>query len=60
MMPERQESTSAEVGQMLKIGYQGRWVAARRLPELAPEFVKRGAQRLCTVNNTKAITWWPQ
>lgn len=33
--------------------------AARRLPELAVLHAKRGRQRICKVNLTLAITWWP-
>lgn len=53
-------STSAEIGALLQMGEKGRHAAGRRLPELAKfGYVRRGDARECTVNGTKAITWWP-
>lgn len=54
--------TSAELGQIADmLGGDGRFICARRLPELARMgLVVRGAARKCAVNGTKAITWWPE
>jgi len=51
--------TSAEVGQRLGGGYNARFVAARRLPDLQKlKLVHKGEARVCTANGTKAVTWW--
>lgn len=51
--------TSAEVGQRLGGGYNARYVAGRRLPDLEKlKLVKKGTIRVCQANQTKAVTWW--
>lgn len=57
-------STSAELAERIAQGRgedYGDWRqrVARRLPELAVFHVKRDRQRICKVNLTLAITWWP-
>lgn len=49
--------TSAELAQRT---YVGRYVTARRLPELERlGRVKRGAPRACATTGKSAVTWWP-
>lgn len=36
-----------------------RYVVSRRLPELVPEYVRRGKPRACTVAGTPQTTWYP-
>lgn len=36
-----------------------RYLVSRRLPELVPEFVRRGKPRICSVAGTPQTTWYP-
>ena len=48
--------TAAEIAE--KAGLE-RHAASRRLPELRPKWVKNGEPRTCSVQGTRAMTWWP-
>lgn len=52
-------ATSAELGVVVL----DRWECARRLPDLRNRGLVRtcekGQERICRVNGTKALTWWP-
>ncbi len=51
--------TSGEVGKVLGAGYNARYVAARRLPELERAgVVRKGQKRACTTNGNQMVTWW--
>lgn len=46
--------TSLELGARMELN---RWAVARRLPELEPEYVRKGEPRM--VNGRRHVTWWP-
>jgi len=50
--------TSLELSTRLKLD---RYQVARRLPDLErANLVNRGAIRVCSIAQTKAVTWWPR
>jgi len=49
-------STSAELAH--KSGYD-RTMVARRLPELAGLYIRRGELDRCNVTDKRCVTWWP-
>lgn len=48
--------TSRELAALANVD---RYMVARRLPELAPHKIQRGAMKLCQVSKRKAVTWLP-
>ena len=36
-----------------------RYLVSRRLPELVPQYARRGRPRTCTVRSTAQTTWYP-
>jgi hypothetical protein len=59
--------TSAEIA-VLYAQQQGdstRWrevrpLVARRLPELVPVYIRKGAARICDFCGSPSVTWWPR
>ena len=49
--------TSAELSR--RSGRLDRWQIARRLPEVAPVHVDKGAPRHCHQTGRRCVTWWP-
>ena len=49
-------STTAELEALSGIP---RHTLGRRLPELVPELITKGADRRCSVGHRLAATWWP-
>jgi hypothetical protein len=37
-----------------------RYLVSRRLPELVPQYARRGKPRSCTVASTPQTTWYPR
>ena len=37
-----------------------RYLVSRRLPELVPQYARRGKPRACTVAGTPQTTWYPR
>jgi hypothetical protein len=35
-------------------------MVARRLPELEPVHVRKGAARTCAITGSSCVTWWPR
>ncbi len=52
--------SSRALADKAQMGVEGRFIIARRLPELERKLrVIRGAEEPCTVSGRAAVTWWP-